>query len=361
MTRTERLALALLALIFFLLLASLPPAIAQPFWVLRVLMPEVGALVFAVALLPAVALALKSPKFSVVALLLIAGLSLYPWVDATKVARKLPQDMERAFPGYRLNRPATRLGPRLCDVKVVTEFYKDRLQWDRYQPQKLPARARILFVHGGSWRNGTRKDYPQLLTYLASRGYEVISLTYRLAPNYPYPSAPEDLDAAIARLSDGKLPLFLAGRSSGGHLALLAAYTNPEKVAGVIGFYPPVDMVWSWENPSNPAVLNSQEALAQFLGGSPSQKPDIYREASPIHRAETVSPPTLLIHGGRDSLVYLRQSEMLAARLTKLKVPHHVLELPWAEHGGDVFLYGPTGVLSAWAIEDFLEGQLARP
>ncbi len=361
MTRLERFALALLAVLLLLLLASFPPAIAQPFWVLRVLMPEMGAGVFALALLPAVGLALKSPKFSLAALLLIAGLSLYPWVGAVRVGRQLPIDMERAFPGYRLNRPATRLGPRLCDVKVVTEVYKDRLEWDRYQPQKLPARARILFVHGGSWRNGTRKDYPQLLTYLASRGYEVVSLTYRLAPNYPYPSAPEDLDAAIAKLSQDSLPLFLAGRSSGGHLALLAAYTHSQQVAGVIAFYPPVDMVWSWENPSNPAVLNSQEALSQFLGGSPADKPEVYREASPIHRADASSPPTLLIHGGRDSLVYLRQSQMLSGRLAQLEVPHHLLELPWAEHGGDVVLYGPTGVLSAWAIEDFLEGQLAPP
>ena len=352
----EKLCLAFLAGILLILLASLPKAPTQMFWFLRVGVPELGAVFFLSALLPAAWLARNSPKFSLGFLLTIAVLSLYPWGQAVSIARQLPAQMQRAFPGRTLQRFPLALGERASDVTVLTEAYKDTLEWDRYTSGQ-PARARILFVHGGSWRNGQRTDYPQLMRYLASRGYEVVSLTYRLAPNYPYPSAPDDIEVAIDKLYDGRTKLFLAGRSSGGHLALLAAYRNPDKVAGVIGFYPPVDMVWSWENPSNPVVLNSQEALGQFLGGSPEQRPEIYHEASPIHQLTEAGPPTLLIHGGRDSLVYLRQSQMLSAQLIKKQVPHFLLELPWTEHGGDITVYGPTGVLSAWAIESFIENQ----
>jgi acetyl esterase/lipase len=354
----EQFCLGFLLLVLLLLLASLPPAVAQVFWFLRVGVPELGAVFFFCSLLPAAWLARKSPKVSLALLVLIGVLSLYSWAQAVMVARRLPAGMERAFPGFTLQRYPLALGQRSSQVTLVTETYKDKLEWDRYVPSD-PPRARILFVHGGSWRNGTRKDYPQLMVYLAGRGYEVVSLTYRLSPEHPYPSAPEDLDAAIAALGDGP-PLFLAGRSSGGHLALLAAYRNADQVAGVIGFYPPVDMVWSWENPSNPVVLNSQEALGQFLGGSPLQKPEVYREASPIHEVTEAGPPTLLIHGGRDCLVYLRQSQMLSAQLMAKCVPHYLLELPWTEHGGDITVYGPTGVLSAWAIENFIESGL-RP
>lgn len=356
MTRLEQGCLIFLALILLVLLASLPPAVHQIFWFLRVGVPECGALLCLAALPAALWLGRKSPKFSLTFFLIIAILSLYPWAQAIVIAHGLPEAMQRVFPGMSLQRYPLRLGDRSGTVKVVTEEYRGRLQWDRYLPGQ-PARARILFVHGGSWRNGTREDYPQLFFYLAARGYEVISVTYSLAPQSPYPAAPDDISAAIAKLYDPSLPLFLAGRSSGGHLALLGAYRHPDKVAGVIAFYPPVDMVWSWENPSNPAVLNSQEALSQFLGGTPQQRPQVYLEASPIHEVSQAGPPTLLIHGDRDSLVYVRQSQMLSEQLVTKHVPHFLLELPWCEHGGDVTIHGPTGVLSCYAIESFIEYQ----
>lgn len=355
MTRAERFCLISLLAILALWLGSLPRAPAQFFWFLRVGVPEVGALLCLTALPAALWLARKSPRVGLSLLGLIALGTLWPWAQAWGIARALPAAMQRAFPGRVQERYPLVLGPRLGEVSLLTEPYRDRMEWDRYQLRGQPPRARILFVHGGSWRNGTRKDYPQLMVYLASRGYEVVSLTYSLAPERPYPSAPDDIEFAIARLHDPKVPLYLVGRSSGGHLALLASYRNPEKVAGVIAYYAPVDMVWSWENPSNPAVLDSQEAIGQFLGGPPWERPAVYREASPIHQLTEGGPATLLVHGRRDSLVYLRQSQMLSAQLIRKGVRHYLLELPWTEHGGDVTVYGPTGRLSAYAIESFIE------
>jgi acetyl esterase/lipase len=324
-------------------------------------MPEIGAYLFLLALPAGLWLARKSPKFSFAFLVLLAVLGLYPWFSALGVARVLPAGMARAFGETTADRFPLLLAESEATT-MATEAYKSKLKWDRYRPLDGEVRARILFVHGGSWRNGTRDEWMEMIRYLAGRGYEVCSLTYRLAPENPYPAAPQDIDAAIARLSsDGTgLPLFLMGRSSGGHLALLAAYRNPSRVAGVIAFYPPVDMVWSWNNPSNPAVLNSAEALAQFLGGSPAERPRIYREASPILEATESGPATLLIHGGRDSLVYQKQSRMLCATLSRKHVAHYLLALPWMEHGGDITIYGPSGRLSAWAIECFLHSQLGR-
>ena len=354
MTRLDWACLVWLIVLLLVAIAAQVPAPAQVFWFLRVGVPELGALFFLIALPAAAWLARNSPKVSLAFVLILAGLFLFPWVQAVSVARALPAGMSRAFGEPNLDRSPLRLGDQKS-IEKVTQTYHGDLKWDRYRPSDGVIRARLLFVHGGSWRNGTRDDYPQLLSYLAGRGYEVVSLTYGLAPEHPYPESSQDIEAAIAQLADGKVPLFLAGRSSGGHLALLAAYTHPEQVAGVIGIYPPVDMVWSYENPSNPAVLNSREALQQFLGGTPLEKPEVYREASPIFQVTKAGPPTLLIHGGHDSLVYLRQSEMLSAVLLKKQVPRYLMELPWAEHGSDITVYGPTGRLTAWAVEDFLE------
>jgi acetyl esterase/lipase len=190
---------------------------------------------------------------------------------------------------------------------------------------------------------------------LAERGIEVISPTYTLSGTAPYPAAYNDISAAIEQAYSPNIPLFVAGRSSGGHLALLCSYTHPDLVKGVIGIYPPVDMVWSYENPSNPAVLDSQEAIIQFLTTTPGESPEKYEDASPIDRVHSEGPPTLLIHGRADCLVFHKQSEMLSQRLDQLGVRRYLLTLPWMEHGGDVILGGPSGRLTAWAIEGFVD------
>ena len=114
-------------------------------------------------------------------------------------------------------------------------------------------------------------------------------------------------------------------------------------------------MVWSYENPSNPAVLDSQEAIIQFLTTTPGESPEKYENASPIDRVHSEGPPTLLIHGRADCLVFHKQSEMLSQRLDQLAVRRYLLTLPWMEHGGDVILGGPSGRLTAWAIEGFVD------
>ncbi len=335
------------------------PAKAPVFWFLRVGVPEIGWVLWLTTVPASIWLARKSPYTSLGLAIPLLLMMLWPWFQAFAVKRSLPQGVSNAFGDYRPDRDPLSLGATV-PVEMLTEEYKPGYHWDRYQPVNGKVRARILFVHGGSWRNGTRGDYPQMFRYLAGRGYQLYSITYRLAPEHPYPAAPDDVASAIEQLSGDELPLILAGRSSGGHLALLGAYTHSDQVQGVVGIYPPVDMVWSYQNPSNPAVLNSREALEQFLGGTPEQIPEIYRQASPIHQVEETTPPTLLIHGDQDCLVYLKQSQMLSQALADASVPHYLLRLPWTEHGGDITVHGPTGRLSCWAIEAFLNSLVSQ-
>jgi acetyl esterase/lipase len=344
-------------LVFLLLIVvailSYLPAIHPVHWFLRVGVPEVGLAFLLVAFPLAIFLSRNHPKLSVISLSILLVLLLTPWVQALSIKADLKQRWSSHFPKAPARDPL-QLGER-GGHSVTTQSYKEGMDWDRYTPKESEPKARILFVHGGSWRNGTRQDYSQMFEYLADRGYEVLSLTYTLSGTAPYPAAYLDVQAAIEKAYRPDLPLFLGGRSSGGHLALLASYNNPQLVRGVIGFYPPVDMKWSYDNPSNPAVLNSQEAIVEFLTALPDEKPELYREASPIFQVEAGAPPTLLIHGEPDCLVYHRQSEMLSERLDEVGVEHYLLSLPWTEHGGDVTIYGPTGRLSLWAIEGFLE------
>lgn len=235
---------------------------------------------------------------------------------------------------------------------------------DLYRPQASGPTPLVLVVHGGSWARGSRSDFASLNHVLCSQGYSVASLDYRLAPQNPYPAACHDLDTAYDYLSSRSRELGLdirrtcwLGRSAGGHLALLQAYRRRPSQA-VIAYYPPTDMVWSYQNPSNPRVLDSPQALRDFLGGTPSELPQVYAEASPLQQVTAAAPPTLILHGRKDDLVYLEQSRMLCTRLSQLGTTWQRCEVPWANHGFDVNLAGPGGQIATLQVLSFLKKHL---
>lgn len=76
---------------------------------------------------------------------------------------------------------------------------------------------------------------------------------------------------------------------------------------------------------------------------------EAYEEASPYNHKGPL-PPTLILHGGRDDLVFLAQSERFVERHPQARL----IVYPWANHGFDINFNGPSGQLSTLAVEDFL-------
>ena len=108
-------------------------------------------------------------------------------------------------------------------------------------------------------------------------------------------------------------------------------------------------------------MLSSLNLPRDFLGGDPEEVPDAYRSSSAIALANPQSPPTLLLHGSRDELVWVLQSRRLHAHLQKIGAQSHFLELPWATHAFDFNPHGPGGQISTWAVEGFLRRILPTP
>jgi epsilon-lactone hydrolase len=88
-----------------------------------------------------------------------------------------------------------------------------------------PHRGVILYCHGGGYALGSPKVYRGLAARLAtSTGCDVAAIDYRLAPEHPYPAAPDDAISAyrdlLSRAIDPR-SIVIAGDSAGGNLALV--------------------------------------------------------------------------------------------------------------------------------------------
>jgi len=227
----------------------------------------------------------------------------------------------------------------------------------------------VVSIHGGSWNSGDASQLPAINHYLALRGYRVAAITYRLAPEHCFPIQRDDIVRAIDWLRDQGETLgidptrvALLGRSAGAHLALDAgcalndgrAPSSWGAIRSVVAYYPPSDLNWSWANPTNPRVLDTFGTIGAFMGGSPQERGAAFDEASPYNHIGSSSPATLLMHGGRDELVFAEQSRRLARRLEADGVTHVSVELPWATHGFDANRFGPGGQISTWLVERFL-------
>src|SRR3954451_7543820 len=115
-------------------------------------------------------------------------------------------------------------------------------------PGPFPA---AILVHGGGFDGGSRAtNMAPTFQPLADAGFAWFSIDYRMAPEFRFAEAKEDIDAAIkwvkANASTYKVDpekIVLAGESAGGFLVNYAATheTAATKIAAVVDIYGPVD------------------------------------------------------------------------------------------------------------------------
>jgi acetyl esterase/lipase len=220
----------------------------------------------------------------------------------------------------------------------------------------------IIDIHGGSWQRGSASDDHSFASYMAERGYAVFTIDYRKAPISQYPAQIQDVRNAMQWVFRnapyyGADPsrISLVGRSAGGQLALLAAYTVKRiPVRAVVSLYGPTDLTEAYEDPPEVDPLDIRAKLKAYMGNDPGELPDAYREASPISHIEGDLPPTLLIQGAHDDIVRPALARKLQSALEKNGTKALLLELPWSEHAFDFVDFGPGNRFALIYIEAFL-------
>ena len=251
----------------------------------------------------------------------------------------------------------------------------------------------IVFFHGGAWHAfdkdlGTRPFFRHLVT----QGHTVMDVSYRLCPEVNIYGMMADVKRAIAWMKAnaaryGVSPdkIVLGGGSTGGHLALLAAYTahnskltleDLEDVdlssCGVFSYYGPTDLtaLYEYENQKNykgrPLVPIGEPdytpksadvgRIDTLLGGHPQDVPHMYELASPVTYVSPDCPPTLLFQGDKDLLVPVDATCALHAKLVEAGVPAINAVLPWTDHIFDLAFpqVNPAAQSALYDVDRFL-------
>jgi acetyl esterase/lipase len=309
----------------------------------------------------------------------IIAVALVPPIQALRVAVKNHVAID--FSRY-VRAPLDDGPPKGLETVVYATVDGTPLSLDIYRPTTLAGpEARhpaILVLHEGGWSAGDKGSAPRMSGWLAAHGWAVFDAQYRLAPQPNWKTAIGDVKCAIGWVKRHARDigidvdadrLTLLGRSAGGHLAMLAAYDPDDPalppscdagdthVASVISFYGPTDLAWGWAHTPNPRVFDMRQRVANYLGGTPAERPERYRLMSPITHVTARSPPTLLIHGEGDNYVPVENTRFMDRQLTVVGVRHDVLVIPYAEHAFD-FIFGGLGEqLAEHAILRFLRGR----
>ena len=220
-----------------------------------------------------------------------------------------------------------------------------------YRPHPGPGlRPTVLFIHGGGFVGGTLHGYDIPLRWLALRsGWQVAAVDYRLAPEHPYPAAPDDCRDALDALAQGQHDadpsrLAVMGDSAGGLLATVMA--RHARDTGIplrqqILLYPNTDLrpgpLYKTRAQYEGVVIRMAElyrSLDLYLAGQDRTAPDI----SPLCASLTGLCPALLITTENDPL--RGDAEAYAAKLRAAEVPVVEECLPGMIHG--VLQYAAT-------------------
>lgn len=230
------------------------------------------------------------------------------------------------------------------------------LHLDLHLPAQKPRSPVIVWVHGGAWRSGSKKDMP--LGKLVAEGYAIASVDYRLSTDAKFPAQIHDIKAAVRFLrshaAEWKLDarkIVIAGDSAGAHLAALAGVSNgnadlegtvgdlsaSSQLQGIISFFGAANLTTILQQSTPHGLGVRVPALQLLLGDMPTNVPALARLASPVFHVDAADPPLLLLHGDQDPQMPVNQSLELLGAYQRVKAPVELVVVPGAAHGGKMF------------------------
>jgi acetyl esterase/lipase len=219
--------------------------------------------------------------------------------------------------------------------------------FDLFEAPQAP-RATLMFIHGGFWRAKYDLSHAShLCAVLAQSGIDVLNVEFRRIGNSGggWPGSFDDVTLALATIRESfpGPPLIVSGHSAGGHLALRLA-CEQSTVAGVVALAPVAVLRDAYD------LHLSNDAVVEFLGGTPDRLPRVYDEACPSKHSLKI--PGTVIHGIDDDVVPISLSRNYTTVRAQDDV--HLLELSATGHMDFIDPESPAFDTVAATIHDLL-------
>ncbi len=246
--------------------------------------------------------------------------------------------------------------------------YGVALTMDVFTPSKNANGAAVVFAVSGGWVSRHDAIQPALVTEFLKRGYTVFAVCHGCQPKFTIPEILEDMHRAVRFIRHhakeyGVDPerFAMTGGSAGGHLSLMLGTTggpgDPKATDPVdrvssrlqcVGcFFPPTDFL---NFGKTGVVMNTRTMRPQFRAAADFHEMDkdtrlfqritdeareraILQQISPVSHVTQDDAPTLIIHGDKDDLVPLQQSELFLTRLKEVNVAGELVVKKGAGHG----------------------------
>ena len=243
--------------------------------------------------------------------------------------------------------------------KTVNAFYTpentERQKGDLYIPEGAGPFPGVVLVHGGGWDSRSLDDMNSIAKSLASHGFVVYNINYRLSPEFHHPAPIDDLGVALKFFRDNSTKykldpkrIALWGYSCGSHISAFYALTHakdPElKVQAVVAGGSPMDFTWYPHSP----------IISKYMGKQRDEMLEQYFAVSPMYMVTKEAPPFFLYHAEDDKLVEFAQSAAFEAQLKKHNVPVELHKIGWWGHA-TAFIFSEQSVIKGI---DFLKKRL---
>jgi pectinesterase len=205
---------------------------------------------------------------------------------------------------------------------------------------------------------------------LARRGYVAATIEYRLSNEAKYPAQIHDLKAAVrwlranaSRYHIDPNRIAAVGASAGGHLVALLGATNEmrnfegnggnQSVSSMVQSVVDIDGTATFVDPGNidKEKKGPFDTNTRLIGGTFEQKPDVWREASPITHVSSKSAPVLFINSS--SYRPFQQREEMRDKLKALGIVSEMVVIPDTPH--PFWLFHPWFDSTVEYVDEFLQ------
>ena len=264
---------------------------------------------------------------------------------------------------------------------VTTFTYKKvgdlEIKLDANRPADKKIRPLAVWIHGGALINGGRQGIGPGRQLLHA-GYVVVSIDYRLAPETKLPEIISDVEDAFEWIRKNGREKFQAdtskiavlGGSAGGYLTFSTGFRVQPPPTVLVSYWGYGDLIGPWySEPSpharhqgksqapaemavieaGPPVANSRDRKGdggtyyrtcrklgiwpEKVSGFPESEAKKFAPFMPAVNVSPTYPPTLMIHGTKDTDVPHEQSLIMAREFKKHGIPHRLISVQGGEHG----------------------------